>query len=61
VEWHNKVKETREEKRRADGHVYHGYPVAGRQQNVIMYSDKRIVLRNFDNGFFVVVLWCIET
>lgn len=50
----------REGKRRADGHVYHGNSVAGREQDVIMYSDKRSFLRSFDNGFFVVVLWCIK-
>jgi hypothetical protein len=58
--WHNEVKELRDGKRRAGNHVYHGYSIAGREQDVIMYSDKRLSLRMFDDGFFVVVLWCFE-
>jgi hypothetical protein len=60
VMWHNEVKELGDGKRRAGSHVNHGYSIAGREQDVIMYSDKRLSLRMFDDGFFVVVLWCFE-
>lgn len=57
---YNKVKEVRDGERRAGGHVYDRYSVAGREQDVIMYSDKRIVFRMFNYGFFVMILWCVE-
>lgn len=37
---YNKVKELRDGEWGAGDHVYHGYSVAGREQDVIPYSDK---------------------